>query len=821
MSTIDQLFCTIVFFILWGSCNPLEEQILIGSDAIMNPNGRNDNWGFVGPGGGGAMPYIPSINPSDPNNVFVSCDMTGSFVTYDGGEKWRMFNLRGVVQFYAFDRKNANVVYAGTSDMLFKSVDKGVSWQTIYPIPSDIVAIHSQGDHAEEFVVTNDSIVTIVKKLAVDPDDPKRLFLLVRQEKIDSWPRSKDRHSRFHMQIMVSEDGGDHWETLEKLRFDLDHIFLDPTSSLDNRTIYVAGKDGLGVRKKGTWSHLIMPDGARPILQFVDGMDTVKNQHVIYAMSGKFPFGSEDKRNNSAIFRTDNGGKSWERVDMKLLDKKIDGANDPTFASIATSYYHPENIYISYSKLQFHRDSMSFGVAKSSDSGNHWTLSWQDRSSILNTGGSVIASSNRESAWIDQRFGPSWGENPFYVQMSDHSPEIAYTTDWGRVFKTSDGGDTWQQVYTRQLSGGFWQSRGIQVTSGYMLAPDPFDSMVLFMADTDIGLMKSIDGGESWTSTTKDNGIPKGWDHNTYGVLFDQRVKGKMWAAMSPIHDIPRPKMWRNRDMSEYTGGIVMSENGGTTWIPVSQDIGEAAVTSILMDPDSEVNSRTLYVCGFGRGVFKSVDDGHSWVEKNQGIEGSQPATFQITLRADDELFLIVSRKSEDGSIGTDLDGALYRSSDHAETWVKQQLPEGVNGPTSLLVDPDNPNRLFLSAWGRYGDTEFSPNQGGGIYLSEDDGNHWTPILTHDQHIYELTVDPRNGIFYAAGFNASAYRSEDNGLTWGRIKGYNFKWGKTVIPDRVDSEKIYIITFGGGVWYGPAKGDENAMEDIATPQTAY
>ena len=36
-----------------------------------------------------------------------------------------------------------------------------------------------------------------------------------------------------------------------------------------------------------------------------------------------------------------------------------------------------------------------------------------------------------------------------------------------------------------------------------------------------------------------------------------------------------------------------------------------------------------------------------------------------------------------------------------------------------------------------------------------------------------------------------------------------------------DKEKVYIITFGGGVWHGPAKGDPNALEDILTPKVAY
>ena len=129
---------------------------------------------------------------------------------------------------------------------------------------------------------------------------------------------------------------------------------------------------------------------------------------------------------------------------------------------------------------------------------------------------------------------------------------------------------------------------------------------------------------------------------------------------------------------------------------------------------------------------------------------------------------------------------------------------------------PDNPDDILLSAWGRYGEDRFSSSRGGGIYLSEDAGNSWIPVLTQDQHIHDLTVDPAGGTLYAAGFNSSAYRSVDKGRTWSRIKGYNFKWGKRVQPDPVNPDKIFIITFGGGVWHGPAGGDEYALEDIIT-----
>ena len=57
---------------------------------------RLDRWEIIGPGGGGTMTH-PTISPHDPNVVLVGCDMTGAYITYDGGESWRMFNLGTVV----------------------------------------------------------------------------------------------------------------------------------------------------------------------------------------------------------------------------------------------------------------------------------------------------------------------------------------------------------------------------------------------------------------------------------------------------------------------------------------------------------------------------------------------------------------------------------------------------------------------------------------------------------------------------------------------------------------------------------------------------
>ena len=98
----------------------------------VNPNGRNDSWGFTGYGGGGAM-FWPAVSPHDPDYVYVACDMTGSFVTYNGGVSWRMFSLQGPVRYFVFDQVDPDVVYA-KSIALFKSTDRGNTWNMVYGV---------------------------------------------------------------------------------------------------------------------------------------------------------------------------------------------------------------------------------------------------------------------------------------------------------------------------------------------------------------------------------------------------------------------------------------------------------------------------------------------------------------------------------------------------------------------------------------------------------------------------------------------------------------------------------------------------------------
>src|ERR1051325_4791835 len=80
---------------------PLKSLALFG---LLAASVEHPGWRVLGPGGGGAM-FNPTVSPHDPNRVLVSCDMTGAYLTEDGGASWRMFNFGSTVRFFAFDQE--------------------------------------------------------------------------------------------------------------------------------------------------------------------------------------------------------------------------------------------------------------------------------------------------------------------------------------------------------------------------------------------------------------------------------------------------------------------------------------------------------------------------------------------------------------------------------------------------------------------------------------------------------------------------------------------------------------------------------------------
>lgn len=724
---------------------------------------RPGDFKVVGPGGGGAM-FNPTVSPHDPNTVLISCDMTGSYITHDGGQSWRMFNLRGVVRFFVFDPLDSKVMYAEATG-LWRSTDAGETWNLIYPKPDSISKIVMRSDHSDEFLIADPDPLGTIAALAVDPVNSKILYAAA--------------GDKTHASLFVSNDKGESWSKQEDLPETPRQIWIDPNSPAESRSVYVGGpkflvlKDSAGIRKFPTPQSVTFTDVA---VGFTPGP-------IIYAVSEKGVFTSKD------------GGKTWGQPSLPGSGAKV--------RAVATSVKHGNVAYVSYSDLSLDGKKW-MGVAKTENAGESWQLVWKESGS---------PAPNIHDAWITARFGYGWGENPLEITVADQDANLAYATDLGRTMKTSDGGKSWWAMYSRKTSSTEWTSTGLDVTNVYGIHFDPFDPNRQFLTYTDIGLFRSEDGGAGWQSSTA--GVPREWLNTTYWVVFDPKVRGRMWSVNSYTHDLPRPKMWRHTDPAKFKGGVCVSDDGGKTWRKSNTGMEETAATHILLDPNSPPDARVLYVAGFGRGVYKSSDGGKSWTLKNQGITQKQPFAWRLSQASDGILYVVIARRSEDGSIGTPHDGAIYRSKDGAEHWESISLPSGVNGPNALSPDPKSPGRLYLAAWARASGTH---GDGGGIFLSENGGQSWRQIFDGDRHVYDVTFDLHDAnVVYASGFESSAWRSSDRGEHWSRVQGFNFKWGYRVIPDPRDSNKVYVSTFGGSLWHGSLDG-RHEPEDIVTPK---
>lgn len=462
---------------------------------------------------------------------------------------------------------------------------------------------------------------------------------------------------------------------------------------------------------------------------------------------------------------------------------------------------------------------------KTDDGGAHWKWSLKQgggRNEYAIQDGQTP--SNLADAWAGDAFGKE------YVAFLDagvdpHDGRHAVVTDWYRVLKTDDGGEHWKASYSNTQKNGTSVSGGLDVTTCYRVHFDPFDPQHMAVSYTDIGYQHSYDGGRSWTRACV--GVPREWSNTCYDVVFDPKVKGRIWSAWSGTHDIPRGKMTRNpKWKSTAKGGVCMSDDGGKTWTPVLQGMGDDnAVTSLLMDPNSPPGHRVLYAAVYNKGVFRSDDDGHRWTLVNKGI-GPNTAAFALAMDKKGRLFVTVCPNPDHRADGTTkgiLPGAVYRSDDKGGSWLLFSEHMGPVFPVGISVDPHDPDRLYLSCWGdvsvddqlgkaKAKELGLSGTLGfnGGVWTSSGDVEGWKRISDSSWYAYDVTTDPRHpGRLYVNTFNLGAWQSVDNGVHWTKIEGYDFAWGHRVIPDPNNDSVIYITTYGSGVWRG-----------VSTPRSA-
>jgi photosystem II stability/assembly factor-like uncharacterized protein len=760
-------------------------------------------WQKLGPGGGGAT-FIPTFSFQSPDHFVIRCDMTGSYITNNGGSSYHQVNFPNGASAYAFDPADKNTVYLGGS-FLHRSKDGGKIWEQVFPKKEDLTSESWFSDHATYAATAKDTSLYNnrydISAIRIDPSNSQTIYIAMGPN------------------LLYSHDNGQSWR---KQPFEQNIISLftakeKPLYIFTAKSVFTFDKASKQIQEQQ------LPDQLSPVFSYAAGTIKGSDKTVMYALHHDVTKPTEGEFGYSEIWTSGDAGKTWQRITDTTITNARSNIN-PSYSMIACAETDAAQAYVVCNRYE---DKTSgalkywYGALKTDDAGRSWHWTWKGGGGSGQYGvKDGIGVQNLTDAWAEKAFG---GE---YIRLMDvgvypADGNTAIVTDWYRTMKTSDGGKTWQQVYSQPQADSSYISNGLDVTTAYGVHFDPFDKNHIAISYTDIGYHHSYNGGKSWTRST--TGIPSEWVNTCYWIVFDPEVKNKIWSVWSGVHDIPRGKMTRDPLWSKRAkGGVAASEDGGKTWKPTVEGMGmNSPATSIVLDKRSPKNKRTLYAAVYNKGVFKSTDDGKSWTLKNNGIE-QNTAAFEITLADNGNLFLTVSPipQHKNGQKGREFySGAVYRSTDGAETWKKLHVTDGLLFPNGIGVDPKNPARLYLGCWAAIsladlvGGDIARANGGndtlhmkGGVFLSEDGGDTWTSIFDPKQYVYDVTPDPyHDGRVYLNTFNRAAYRSDDRGKTWKRLKDYDFHWGQRVVLDENDHEKIYLTTFGSSVLHGKSE----------------
>ncbi|MBI1735779.1 MAG: glycosyl hydrolase [Candidatus Rokubacteria bacterium] len=273
------------------------------------------------------------------------------------------------------------------------------------------------------------------------------------------------------------------------------------------------------------------------------------------------------------VWKTTDGGTYWENVSDGFFAVSAVGA-------IAVAPSDPNVVYAGTGEACIRGNvSHGDGVYRSADGGRTWTN--VGLSDTRHIGRVRVHPRDPDTVWV-AALGHAWGPNG----------------ERG-VFRTRDGGRTWQHVLFRSERAG-----------AVDLSLDPGNPRVVFAAvwqaqrtpwsmtsgGPESSLWKSTDGGDTWTDITRNPGLPRG-------------VLGRIGVSVSPADGRRVYALIEAED-----GALFRSDDGGATWRRASEDAGLRGrpwyYMHVFADPSS---ADTLWVADYS--LWKSVDGGQSFFE--------------------------------------------------------------------------------------------------------------------------------------------------------------------------------------------------------------
>ncbi len=719
-------------------------------------------WEPQGLSGGGAM-FAPAISPADPKRMLVHCDMSAAYRSEDGGRTWMMIHhaqLGGNTRCRpGWHPKDPNVVYSahGWDGKLRVSRDAGRTFTDL-------------GD-----------LSNLRGEIGIDPERPTFLLTGVGEE------------------VWRSVDGGSRWDRCEGPEGEA-LGFAFGVLGKSRRLAFAATSRGVWRSEDGggTWVRKYRGLPEAELLAFAGGFDAKGRTGMLYV---SVPARNEGGRHAGGVFASRDAGETWASAMGEGINRDVKAADAWSMGEVAQ---YPRLLATHARPLTVWALNTNTGVYpphhtaafRSDDGGRSWRATFFPDPRF---GGAY----NLERDYVAAMDGQYYQGSPNGAAICASDPDRIVVVDNGNCVITTDGGKTWFNGHTRESrQQEFFECTGLVVTTVHHYYVDPFEPRRRYIAYTDIGFARSLDEGRTWRWWGKDEKAP--WRNTCYEIAFDPDIPGKSWGAFSNIHDIPNGNIISGRHGSEGPGGVCASTDFGEHWKPSNQGLPEAPCTSICVAPKGRPGARTLYCTVFGHGVFKSVDDGRTWTEKSRGLgDPVNRRAFRVQAHADGTLFCVITALRRDGRWVEEGVG-LYRSRDGGENWQKITDPPPTWWLKDFTVDPLDSRVIWLSAADTGGDRP------GGLFRTQDGGKSWKKIAQKGPEHWGAYLSPhRKGWVYMTLCEGAPeeglWLSRDDGATWTPFRDLPFKNVQRVEFDPKDPASIYLATFGGSVWKGPAE----------------
>ena len=285
----------------------------------------------------------------------------------------------------------------------------------------------------------------------------------------------------------------------------------------------------------------------------------------------------------------------------------------------------------------------------------------------------------------------------------------------------------------------------------HQIAIHPDDSKILYAATDNQGVLRSPDGGQSWTLLN--NGIRS---FLLYRIVIHPHFPDILYAG-------------------SYGGGLYQTRDGGRAWSEVNQGMENTSVISLIFP----AGRKGILMMATPTGVYQFQESGKQWARISQGLD----------LPVEEYPTDLVQHGSEPAAFYLSTNRGIYRMLEKDQKWTK------ISGSTEIHVTAlaaREDSRNLYAAIRREGFYQYTGTPGSWTRVSSPETS-WI-----NQIILDL-ADPK--VFYLATRDRGLLKSRDGGRSWsGLNQGMTDRWVNTLLIAPKPPQRLYAGTHEKGVF---------------------